>query len=326
MRAPEFWTARAGAGALLAPLGAAYALGVRLRRRWARSVRVPVPVVCVGNLVVGGAGKTPVALAVGAALRGFGHRVVFLTRGYGGRLAGPVLVDAARHQAEDVGDEPLLLARRAPTMVARDRVAGAVAAVAAGAEILVLDDGFQNPSLAKDMALLVVDGGYGLGNGRVLPAGPLREPAAEGIARADAVVVLGEDRVGAAALAAGRPLLHARLVPDLDGLALAGQRVLAFAGIARPAKFFETVAALGCTLVATHAFADHHAYTPDEIMRLVEAAAAAGAVPLTTEKDHVRLSVAARPMVQMLRVAVEWREPERIQALLRPLLAATRAA
>ncbi|HYE00391.1 MAG TPA: tetraacyldisaccharide 4'-kinase [Alphaproteobacteria bacterium] len=320
MRAPAFWGAPPGlAAALLAPLGAAYAGAGRLRRRLAAPERAGVPVLCIGNLVAGGAGKTPVALAVARALRGQGHDVHFLSRGYGGRERGPLRVDPVVHDAAAVGDEPLLLAEMAPAWVARDRAAGARAAAAAGAGMLVLDDGFQNPALAKDLSLLVVDGGYGIGNGRVMPAGPLREPMAEGLARADAVVLIGEDERGLApALGGAGPLLRARLMPE-PGMAawLKDRRVVAFAGIGRPEKFFATLRGLGAVAVSETAFPDHHPYRPEEVMTLVERAAALGAAPVTTRKDLVRLPREAQAMVHALPVAVAWEEPARLDRLLR---------
>ena len=174
MRAPEFWARDGGFAALLAPLGLSYDLAGRLHRALARPHSVPVPVICVGNLVAGGAGKTPLVIALVEALATRGQRAYCLTRGYGGCEAGPVRVDPAAHDAKRVGDEALLLARIAPTWVARDRAAGARAASAAGAGIIVMDDGFQNPHIAKDLSLLAVDGAYGFGNAKVMPAGPLR--------------------------------------------------------------------------------------------------------------------------------------------------------
>lgn len=321
MRAPEFWQTGGLPAALLAPLSGLYAAGASLRTLAAHAYRPPVPVVCIGNLVAGGAGKTQVALAIGAALVARGVACHFLTRGYGGRSAGPVQVDPGRHDAEDVGDEPLLLARIAPTWVARDRAEGAASAAAAGAELIVMDDGFQNPSVVKDLSLVVVDGETGFGNERLLPAGPLRETVASGLARADAVVVVGPDRHGIAARVDGAlPVFAADIVPADPAETVAGRPVLAFAGIARPEKFYRTLGELGCTLVATHDFPDHHRYRGDEIMRLVDDAAAAGALPVTTEKDHVRLPAEARGMVHALRVTLAWREPERLAALISPLL------
>lgn len=325
MRSPAFWTrGRASTPArLLSPAGWVWQRVSDLRRAAARPWTAPVPVLCVGNLTAGGAGKTPVVLALLARLRDRGRRPHALSRGYGGRERGPLQVDPERHTAAAVGDEPLLLAAVAPAWVARNRVAGARAAIAAGADCVVLDDGFQNPHLAKTVSLIVVDGGAGFGNGRVIPGGPLRETIASGLARADAVVMVGEDRAGVRArveAAAPRcPVLPARLEPADEARWLAGQRVLAFAGIGLPAKFFATLRALGAELVATRSFPDHHPYTPDEIMTLCEAAQAAGALPVTTEKDAVRLPPAARAMVRTAPVTLAFDDEAGLDAVLAPL-------
>ncbi|SMH53519.1 tetraacyldisaccharide 4'-kinase [Azospirillum agricola] len=322
MRTPGFWYGPPGlAAALLAPLGALY--GAAGRRRMAGTVphRAAAPVICIGNLVAGGAGKTPVGLAVAAALARRGVAAHALTRGHGGREPGPLRVDPARHGAADVGDEALLLAAAGPCWVARDRAAGADAAVAAGARAIVMDDGFQNPGLAKDLSLLVADGAVGFGNGRLIPAGPLRERVADGLRRADALVVLGEDRAGVAAQVAARtpglPVLHARLEPAAaDAADLRGRRLLAFAGIGRPEKFFATLEALGAELVQRVPFADHHPFRPAEIAALIDRAATLGALPVTTAKDAVRLPPGLRARLRVLPVAVAWDDPGALDALL----------
>ena len=317
MRAPDFWTEDGALAALLAPLGAGYDLAGRLRRALVPPVSADIPVICVGNLVAGGAGKTPVVLALAAALAARGAVVHCLSRGYGGRAPGPRRVDAARDSAAEVGDEALLLARAAPSWVARDRAAGARAAAAAGARVLVMDDGFQNPALAKDLSLVVVDGAYGFGNRRVMPAGPLRETVARGLARADAVVLLGRDeRNLGPTLGARLPLLTARLAPRPGSESLAGRKVLAFAGIGRPEKFFATLAELGAELAGTRAFPDHHPYRATEIRDLRERARALGAILVTTEKDAARLAPEQRDGIETLAVAVAWDDPAALQALL----------
>ena len=312
---PEFWHREGVLPRLLQPLAWAYAAGGAARRAWTQPWRAPVPVICVGNLTAGGAGKTPVVMALAQRLLGKGRHVHVLSRGYGGALSGPVAVDEARHDAAAVGDEALLLARVAPAWIARDRAAGARAAAAAGAELLVLDDGLQNPRLAKDLSFVVVDGGYGFGNGRVLPAGPLREPLAAGLARSDAVIVMGADEAQVAPLVMAKPVLRARLVAE-NAADFVGRRVLAFAGIGRPAKFFATLEAAGARLVAREAFADHHRYGDDELGRLAATAAAAGARLVTTAKDAVRLSPAWRERVGVLRVAVAWDDEPALEAIL----------
>ncbi|WP_336486371.1 tetraacyldisaccharide 4'-kinase [Methylobacterium nigriterrae] len=290
MRSPRFWSVPGHPAArLLAPVGHAY--GTLTAARMDRAgARAPCPVLCLGNFTLGGAGKTPTALELARMLRELGASPAFLSRGYGGRLAGPVRVDAGRHGAAEVGDEPLLLARLAPTIVSRDRPAGARACAAGGADVVVMDDGLQNPSLAKDLSFAVVDAGAGIGNGLPFPAGPLRAPLARQWRHVAGLVLVGEGAPGeaVAAEAAGRglPVHRARLVPE-D--AWAGRRILAFAGIGRPDKFFETLRAAGADVLATRAFPDHHPYSGADLAHLAAQARRLEADLVTTEKDAVRL-------------------------------------
>ncbi len=317
MKAPTFWYQPPGAlSALLAPLGAIYDLAGRLLRAQTQALQMEVPVVCVGNLVAGGAGKTPVALAIAERLASWGAAPHFITRGYGGSLAGPERVVPGLHEAADVGDEALLLSALAPTWVARDRLAAVQAAIAAHARSLVLDDGFQNFALAYRFSVLVVDGAVGFGNGKVLPAGPLRENIGPGLARASAVVILGDDLTGASgqiadfAAAAGvhLPVLYGRLEPDqAASAALRGRQVLAFAGIGRPAKFFETLEQrVGARIVDRASFPDHHPYNERQIAGLLERARKQNAQAVTTAKDFVRLPEAVRAEIAVLPVSVVW--------------------
>jgi tetraacyldisaccharide 4'-kinase len=321
MRAPAFWQRDGVWPRLLAPAGWALAEAGRWRRHLAHPVKLPIPVLCVGNLTAGGAGKTPVALALAAELGARGRRVHCLTRGYGGREAGPIVVDPALHDAGAVGDEALLLAAVAPTVVARDRVAGARLALACGAELVVMDDGFQNSGLAKDLSLLVVDGAVGFGNGRLLPAGPLREPIDGGLARAHAVVLIGPDRAGVAQRLGGAlPVLGARLAPDPAWDALRGRRVVAFAGIGRPEKFFDALRDHGIAVAAAIGFADHHRFDAGDIARLDATAASADAGLVTTAKDAVRLPPDVRTRVTVLTVTLAWDDPAAVRRLLAPVL------
>ncbi|MBC6405933.1 MAG: tetraacyldisaccharide 4'-kinase [Rhodospirillales bacterium] len=318
MRAPGFWCRDGFLARLLSPLGAVYTAAGRRRQRRARPKRLPIPVICIGNLVAGGAGKTPVALAVAAAVKSRGLRPCFLTRGFGGSLAGPLWVDPLRQNASEVGDEPLLLARAADCVVSADRPLGADLALTRRPDVLILDDGFQNPSLAKDLSLLVVDSAYGFGNGRVLPAGPLREPLKEGLARANALVLLdGDEPRCALDLVSDLPRLEARLAAEG---AFDGRRVFAFAGIGRPGKFYASLKALGAELVGSLAFPDHHRYSAAELSRLKAAAEAKNAALITTEKDLVRIDEVDRKGIASLPVAVTWQDPETLAALLAPLL------
>jgi tetraacyldisaccharide 4'-kinase len=295
MREPSFWWGPAGVMAgLLAPFGAIYGM-VASSRMTQPGRAAGVPVLCIGNLTLGGAGKTPTAMAVTQVLDAAGRRPFVLSRGYGGELAGPIRVDPAAHRSAEVGDEPLLLARSAPTIVARDRAAGADAACAAGAGSIVMDDGFQSPGLQKDRSLLVVDGRRGIGNGMVFPAGPLRAPLESQLRRAHALLVIGPgppgDAVARAAQAQGLPVFHGRLDPDAQTLAtLKGKPVLAFAGIGDPEKFFATLRGAGIDVRAETAFPDHHRYRRAEALDLIGRAEREGLVLVTTEKDRVRLA------------------------------------
>lgn len=329
MKAPGFWFRPVGPKAqLLTPLGAAYGGLGRLRHRLVTPSAAGVPVVCIGNLTVGGAGKTPLAIAMAQRLNRAGLAPHLLTRGYRGRLAGPVRVDLGVHDARDVGDEALLLAAHYPTWVARDRVAGARQAVEAGAEALVMDDGFQNPALAKDVSIVAVDGGSGFGNGRIVPAGPLRETPRHGLARAQAVVLVGDDESGVGStlsgmIAPGRhvPLLRAHFEPEPSARRFRDASVVAFAGIARPTKFFTTLEQIGARIVARFAYPDHHRYHAEELMQMAELADAADAMLVTTAKDYSRLPDDARIIVKVVSIRVVWDDPAGLDAALAPALA-----
>ena len=314
MREPAFWhRPPALMASLLAPVAAVYGAisGARLRRPGASA---GVPVICVGNYHVGGAGKTPTVLALFDMLRAAGEVPVVLSRGYGGQLSGPVEVDAARHTANDVGDEPLMMAAHASVIVARDRVAGAALARARGASVVVMDDGFQNPSLRKDASIIVIDGARGLGNGCVFPAGPLRAPLEPQLARTDALIVIGNgsaaNDVAVEIEARDGLVIRARIVPDAASVAvLRGQRVLAFAGIGDPERFFSTLRAHGIDVAATETFPDHHQFTTSDIDRLAERAHAKGLLLVTTEKDQARLrGMANLPPLATLKVGLEFEQ------------------
>jgi len=309
MREPAFWyRPPSSISRLLTPLGAIY--GAITAQRMARTgTRAELPVLCIGNYHVGGAGKTPTTLALAKLLRDLGEQPFVVSRGYGGALSGPVRVDGAGHTAADVGDEPLMMAARVPVIVSRDRAAGAALARAQGATVVLLDDGFQNPTLVKDASLIVIDASRGTGNGCVFPAGPLRAPLPPQTARTDALIVVGAgdaaDDVASAVARRGAPVLRAHLVPDQASVEkLRGQRVLAFAGIGDPARFFATLRAGGVDVVEERAFADHHPFSPDEIARLASTAAAESLMLVTTEKDMARIRSDARLRQYAARIAV----------------------
>lgn len=316
MRAPSFWYRRGILSVLLAPLGWIWAAGAYLRAQRPAQHRSPVPVICVGNLSVGGVGKTPVAMSIARLIDG-AH---FLSKGYGGKEVGPLRVEPQRHGYQMVGDEPLLLAEVAPCWVAKNRIEGAEAAASAGASLLVMDDGFQDPSLEKDISILVVDGATGFGNGHCLPAGPLREPIEQGLKRADAIVILGEDRHNVAARVAPKPVLYAWLEPEAEASVLSGRKVVAFAGIGRPAKFFHTLDNLGADLVEAYAFPDHYPFHPNEIHQLQTAANNHNAFLVTTGKDFVRVPANLRDHIGVVQMDVAWDDEAVLLDVLAPAL------
>jgi len=294
MREPAFWHAsKSWKSHLLRPLGALYGAiaAQRLRRK---GFDAGVPVLCVGNYHVGGAGKTPTVLALAKILRGLGEIPVVLSRGYGGKRRGPLMVDPARHSAVEVGDEPLMLAAHLPIAVSRDRISGVALARSQRASVILMDDGFQNPSIAKDASVIVIDSDRGLGNGLVFPAGPLRAPLKPQLGCTDALVVVGEgaasQSVANDVAAQGGLVLSSRLEPDTGSVAkLRGKRVLAFAGIGDPHRFFRTLRAAGIEVVRERVFADHHPFSESEIEDLIGEAKRDGLTLVTTEKDFARL-------------------------------------
>lgn len=320
MKTPAFWYPDPGVvpwqARALAPLAALYAFGTR--RRVAQSPRYTpeCPVICVGNIHAGGMGKTPTVIALAELAKARGLQPVILSRGYGGQITAPHRVQPT-DKAEKVGDEPLLMAAFAPVWVADDRVAGAKAAAEDAPDVLILDDGFQDPSLFKTLSLVVVDGAVGFGNGRVIPAGPLREPVSEGLARADAVVcVRGETT---RTLDLQTRVLDASLEPLPTGLPWAGVRVLAFAGIGRPQKFFATLRGLGAEVIRTVPLGDHQPLTPALMTRLETEAKARSAQLVTTEKDAVRLPASFRQKVTTLPVRLRFEDEGALDAFLAPI-------
>jgi tetraacyldisaccharide 4'-kinase len=278
---------------LLSPIAAIYG-AIAASRMQRKGFEAGIPVFCVGNYHVGGAGKTPTVLALVKLLRDLGETPVVLSRGYGGRLRGPVMVAPDRHLAADVGDEPLMLAQTVPVAVARERLDGLALAKSQGATVIVMDDGFQNPAIAKDASLIVIDGHRGVGNACVFPAGPLRAPLPPQIDRTDALIVVGEgraaDTVAATLAARDRPVLSAHIKPDDVALAsLRDKRVLAFAGIGDPDRFFRTLRSNGVEVIRQRSFADHHPFTQSEIESLLSEAKGEALIPVTTEKDMARL-------------------------------------
>ncbi len=330
MKAPTFWSAKPGLMAWsLSPFAWVYGEVTARLMAW-RGAASAIPVICIGNLTAGGAGKTPVVAFLADTLVKAGEVPFVISRGYGGRLKGPALVSPATMTAADCGDEPLLLARHAPTVVSQDRVAGAALAKALGATVILLDDGLQNPALRKNFSVAVVDGVAGFGNGFCIPAGPLRAPVGRQLQHVDVIVLMGgrevfADQWVAAIVAAGKPILHGSLRADAVAIQrLSKHSVLAFAGIGRPAKFYDMLRSLGIMVTATRSFADHHPYTAADLASLRQLAAAQGLTLVTTEKDAMRLpghssdiltvpvslEMEEASLLQMIRAAIDRRRSE----------------
>ena len=321
LKSPKFWQKKnTFLGKVLSPLGRIYAWGLRRKLKKTKPYRSKIPVVCIGNLVMGGVGKTPLAVSVAEYFKMNGMRPVFLTRGYGGGLSN-VLVDLDKHTAKDTGDEALLLARIAPTIVDADRARGAKTAEKIGADVVIMDDGFQNPQLVKDLSFAVFDGRYGFGNGKVFPAGPLREPVEDGLQRADAFIVVGKDKAGIKEWIDKRfmslPFIGTHIEQDVAKIAqLSGKKVFAFAGIGYPDKFFDMLRDYGCDVVETQAFSDHYPYTDEDMTDLIARADKLEAVLVTTAKDGVRIAPRFLPQVQIVEAYMVWDTPAEMCALL----------
>jgi tetraacyldisaccharide 4'-kinase len=326
MREPRFWHGAPSLNSnLLRPFAALYG-AIAARRMQREGLDAGVPVICVGNYHVGGAGKTPTVLALAKLLRDLGETPVVLSRGYGGKLHGPVKVDPERHFADEVGDEPLMLAATLPVVVSRKRADGVPMARSLAATVILLDDGFQSPAITKDASLIVIDGHRGLGNGQVFPAGPLRAPLPPQLVRTDALIIVGSgtaaEAVATEIAAQGKPVLRAHLAPNQASVAaLRGKRVLAFAGIGDPARFFGTLQASSIDVVRSRAFADHHAFSKGEIDGLIAEAGRDALTLVTTEKDLARLQVAdglpdwAKPIVPFA-VTLEFEDLAGLQKLI----------
>ncbi len=326
LKTPAFWYRNASRPAslpevALTPLSWIYEAGRKFKTAKTIMESVEPPVLCVGNIVTGGSGKTPVVAAIRKLLRSqnLAKDPFILSRGYGGTLPGPLLVDPARQKFTEVGDEPVLLARDGPVIVSRNRLEGARMAERSGADMILMDDGFQNPSLKKDLSLLVIDGPSGLGNEKLLPAGPLRETLREALERTQAIIIIGSDERGVEQkIPPHIPIFSAsvkpRQIPDQQ------KKYIAFAGLGRPEKFQKTLEECGLKLVAFHPFPDHHPFSGADIEKLLQEAKNKNAVLITTEKDWIRLPEDGRNQIQTLPIALEWSDPEAVTVFLQKTL------
>ena len=319
IKTPTFWYKPSGLLAkCLSPLAIAYSAISKIQQKTIKTQKVSVPVICIGNLVVGGAGKTPTVIALAKFLQEKGYTPHILSRGYGTTHHKPIRVDLRHHGAKDVGDEPLLLAKQAPTWVGGDRVQSAQQAIGAGADIILMDDGFQNPSLYKDLSLLVIDGSQGLGNGCVVPAGPLRESVQSGFCRADVVIVIGEDRQGVKALVQrhNKPLIEA----EIRCFEPHPTRVIAFSGLGYPEKFYRTLEELKYNVLKTFSFPDHHPYTAKELDDLIQLANDEKAQLITTEKDLLRVPSCYHGHIQVLKIELSFVNSTQLENVLKTVI------
>ena len=322
MKTPAFWSTPNTLSTLLIPASWLYQKLVWLRNRSVNTQRVNVPVLCVGGLTAGGAGKTPVCLHIGELCRANGINAWFVSRGYKGKLIGPVQVKPSEHTAYDVGDEPLLLAGVLPTAVSKNRLLGAQFAAKVGAQLIIMDDGFQNPSVHKDVSLIVTDGTHMFGNNRMIPAGPLREPVMQGLKRADGVIIINpKPDSGIPAIQIN--VLRAQTRPNEDAKKLAGKKVLAFCGLAYPQKFFATLDSLGAEIVEKNTFPDHYQYTDAEIDALALKAKELEAVLVTTSKDAARMNSRSLSLVTVVYVTLDFEKPDALMELIRKTLASS---
>ena len=314
MQAPQFWNKSDWLSKLLFPLGCLYAGITALRLKTHKPTKVGVPVICIGNLTAGGSGKTPTAISIASIMQQNHRKPGFITRGYGGKLQN-VIVDSSIHSAVDVGDEPLLLARQAPVAVNHRRDQAAQLIIKEGADMIIMDDGFQNPSLYKDKSLLVIDGAAGLGNLYPIPAGPLREFFSAGIKRADALIILGEDVHHIADLTPDLPIFKGKVTPNTQNIKFP-KKVLAFAGIGRPQKFFQSLQDCGADIIKTYSFPDHHFYTENELKSLIQEALKYDADIFTTSKDMVKIPPHLQPHFHQLEITVIWENENALKEFL----------
>ena len=316
MKAPQFWyEPNTWKAKFLDPLGYFYNLLTLLRGKLAKPQSYSCLTICIGNLNVGGTGKTPTTIALAQHFLKKGLQVHVVSRGYKGKFQGTFLVDPQKHKSDEVGDEPLLMSEFTSVWVSNKRKNGIAAAENAGAQIVLLDDGFQDPSFHKDFSLIVVDGEKGFGNKKCMPAGPLRENIVQGFKRADALVIVGQRIYKFDTFPTHLKIIHSTLKPIETGMNWKEGKYLAFAGIADPSKFFKTLRSLGANLIDCVALSDHQNLDGQVLKRLERKANSAHAQLVTTEKDAVRLSKTFRKKVLSLPVRIEFDDKNELENL-----------
>ncbi len=317
MKTPKYWQSNSFVSKILIPFGWVYGWITQLRLKLKKSPKAEIPVICIGNITAGGTGKTPVSISVAKLLTTDMYHPFFISRGYGGKLQN-VMVNNKKHSAKDVGDEPLLLSQQAPVVVNANRHEGAKLAYQEGADVVIMDDGFQNPSLHKDLSFLVFDGHYGIGNGKIIPAGPLRETFENGTKRADALIILGKDKHNLSARTK-LPVFFGHT--EATQTAVSDKNVLAFAGIGHPQKFYHTLSQQGFNVVETVDFPDHHFYTKSEVENILQKAEKLNADIYTTSKDFVKIPASLQKYINVLEIAVVWENPEELLQFIKEKIA-----
>ncbi|MBE6450477.1 MAG: tetraacyldisaccharide 4'-kinase [Alphaproteobacteria bacterium] len=313
MKTPTFWNKKNIFYYILLPLGWLYCFATILRIKLKKPYKSGLPVICIGNLTAGGTGKTPVSIAIVQMLKKYGKNPFFISRGYGGKLSG-VVVNKQIHTPDEVGDEPLLLSEVAPVCINADRAKAAKQALDNGADILVMDDGFQNPSLYKDISFLVFSGKFGIGNGAVIPAGPLRETFAGGIKRADALIVIGDDKTNLSHKT-DLPIFFADITEDKPKVT--NSKVYAFAGIGYPEKLYQSLKNVGLDVVRTKDFPDHHFYTKEDLMSIIDEAKKENLAIFTTSKDYVKIPSDIKQHINVLNIKIMWRDEKSLEKFIK---------
>lgn len=318
LRQPNLWQNKSIASSLLLLFSSLYYAISNLRKYITHPYKPSIPTICIGNITVGGAGKTPIAISIGNFLKKEGYNITYLSKGYKGKLDGPLVV-TKEHSAIEVGDEPLLLAKIARTVISKNRKAGIkFIEDSLEADLIIMDDGLQNPTIEKHLSILVVDGTFGLGNRRIFPAGPLRETVRSALKKTDTIVIIGDDKQKSFKNLT-KNIVNVEIKP-INKKSNNKGKFIGFAGIGNPDKFFKTLEGLKYDLIESVAFEDHHIYTNEDIEKLINKAAKAGAKLITTSKDIVKIDPEIAKNIQVLEIEIDWGSTEILKNILSPVL------